>query len=44
MYYTLYYPEEGRYSKLMTLKMARAMAKHFVTACIIDARTAEIVY
>lgn len=41
--YALYYPEEGRYSTFMTLRLARMLKKHFPTAQIIDAQTAEAI-
>lgn len=40
--YCLYYPEEGRYSMPMTLAEARKMVKMFVSAHIVNIRTAEV--
>lgn len=43
MHYCLYYPDEGQYSLLMTLREAKALQRQFIEASIVDARTAEVV-
>ena len=43
MKYSLYYPEEGRYSRLLSLAQARCLAKQFPTAIIVDMTTAEVI-
>lgn len=40
--YALYYPEEGRYSKPMTLREAYELLKQFPWANVVSLRTAEI--
>lgn len=40
--YSIYYPDEGRYSQPMTLKEARSLAKQFLWSCIVDIRTGEV--
>ena len=40
--YCLYYPDEGQYSKLMTLHQAKLLARQFEMAYIVNAETAEI--
>ena len=42
--YCLYYPDEGRYSVLMTLAQARALLRQFTEAYIVNAETAEVIY
>ena len=42
MRYALYFPEDGKFSVLMTLKEAKAMLKVFTTASLIDGRTGEV--
>lgn len=34
--YALYFPDSGAYTKLMPLAKARALAKHFTVAYIVD--------
>jgi len=43
MKYAAFYPEEGRYSKLLTLPMARALAKQFPSAIIVNMETGEVI-
>lgn len=40
--YAVYYPEDGQYSVPMTLKEARRLVRQFVTAYIVNIRTAEV--
>jgi len=40
--YALYFPEDGRYTKLMPLAKAKALSKHFTTAYIVDHNGIEI--
>lgn len=39
MMYALYFPEDGRYSAIMPWPKAKALAKHFLAAIVVDART-----
>lgn len=41
--YAVYYPDEGQYSIPMSFLQARALAKQFPWACIVNIRTAEVV-
>lgn len=41
--YSIYYPEEGRYSQPMTLKEARSLAKQFLWASIVNINTGEVI-
>lgn len=43
MNYVVYYPDEGRYSIPMTFLEARALARQFDWACIVNIKTAEVV-
>lgn len=40
--YCVYYPDEGRYSMLMTLREAKLLVRQFEMAYIVNAETAEI--
>lgn len=40
--YCVYYPDEGRYSMLLTLKEAKLLVRQFEMAYIVNAETAEI--
>lgn len=40
--YVLYYPEEGRYSMPMTLKEAKKLVRMFISAQIVNVKTAEV--
>lgn len=42
--YCLYYPDEGQYSKLMTLHQAKMLARQFEMAYIVNAETAEVLF
>lgn len=42
MNYAVYYPDEGRYSVPMTFKEARALARQFYWAYVVNLRTAEV--
>lgn len=42
--YCLYYPDEGRYSKLMTLHQAKLLARWFEMAYIVNVETAEVLF
>lgn len=43
MHYAVYYPEEGRYSRPVTLKEARDMVRQFMWASIVNIRTGEVI-
>lgn len=40
--YSIYYPEEGRYSQPMTLKEARSLVRQFLWASIVNISTGEV--
>jgi aspartate 1-decarboxylase len=42
--YCVYYIDEGRYSRLMTLSQAKALVVQFETAYIVNAETAEVIF
>ena len=41
--YCLYFPDEGRYTTLMTLAEAKRLVREFCTAYIMNAETAEVI-
>lgn len=43
MNYVVYYPDIGRYSRPMTYLEAKATARQFDWACIVNLKTAEVV-
>lgn len=44
MHYSVYYPDEGRYSRPVTLKEARDLVRQFTWASIVNIRTGEVIY
>ena len=42
--YCVYYPDEGRYSMLMTLREAKQLVKQFEFAYIVNAEDAEVIF
>lgn len=42
--YCLYFPDEGRYTRLMTLAEAKKLVREFCTAYIVNIETAEVIY
>lgn len=42
MHFALYYPEEGRYSTLMSFAEAKKLAREFIHALLVDLRTGEV--
>lgn len=41
--YCLYFPDEGRYTRLMTLAEAKRLVREFCTAYIVNIETAEVI-
>ena len=43
MNYAAFFPEEGKYSRLLTLPQARALAKQFPSAIVVNMLTGEMI-
>lgn len=42
--YCVYYPDEGRYSNLVTLREAKQLVRQFEFAYIVNAEDAEVIF
>lgn len=40
--YCLYFPDEGRYTRPMSLREAKLLVKQFITAYVVNIETAEV--
>lgn len=43
MHYVVYYPDEGRYSRPLTIKEVKALVNQFEWAYIVNLDTAEVI-